>query len=97
MTAQPLKLGMTKEEFTAYVGSIHPKIFFDPPTNQHTPIFGCVLHNTFMPDLAMVQLLSTREVSCFKRLTFQPHTDERACASRLFLVLNFDLTSASGL
>ena len=45
MTIQPLKLKLSKKEFTDYVQKVDYK--------QWKPI-GCVMHNTYRPDLAMV-------------------------------------------
>jgi len=49
MTQNPLKLGFTPQEFSTYIRKIHPQKF-----SNGTSIEGAVLHNTFMPDLKMV-------------------------------------------
>jgi hypothetical protein len=50
MTLNPLKIGLTTPEFTAYIDKIHPTKF----TNNGHAIVGAVLHNTAMPTLKMV-------------------------------------------
>jgi hypothetical protein len=55
MTINPLKIGFTPDEFDAYVKKINPRMFTEPSSGAKTPILGAVLHNTYMPDLKMVQ------------------------------------------
>lgn len=50
MTNIPIKLGLTATQFTEYCNNLKPTKF----TDTGTPIAGCILHNTYLPDLKMV-------------------------------------------
>jgi hypothetical protein len=51
MTLNPIKLGFTPEEFSAYISKVNPTKF----TNNGAAIQGLVLHNTFNPTLERVK------------------------------------------
>ena len=58
MTVDPLKIGFTAVEFDAYAQANAGRTFKD----TGGVVAGCVLHNTFLPDLKMVQgYLSTKK------------------------------------
>jgi hypothetical protein len=55
MTINPLKLAFTMDEFDQYLKKVNPKVFKEIGGSSTSPILGAVLHNTFLPDLKMVQ------------------------------------------